>query len=524
MGAPMRALSWFVPALLQAGAAQDFEAGFASITEKELLVHVTELAAPQLEGRDSPSEGLQRAGEYIIARLQAAGVEPGMPDGSYRLGYTLQRPAPVPAECALVLVDDEGGAEESFVLEQDFVPFPDCPGQAEGRLSFFGFGITDSGERYDDLKSKRCEDEIVVILEGEPRHKKLFEGALVTEASDAYAKIKSLEERGARGVLIVRRPPAEQPKGLDGKVVAPVELGFRHSWAEWNPRAPVRQPKGAGSPRIPVLELSLAAASRLLGQDVGELASRIDGSGKPLQLERRGVRVRLAARTAVQAVPIDDIVGLVRGSDAALAGEYLMLSAHYDHIGVDSWGRIGCGADDNGSGSAGLIELAEAMALAKPRRSILVAWFSAEEDGLDGSKAFCARPPVALNSIAALLNVDMIGRLEENEVTVIGAHVNKSLEGVLKEAKKLKPTQIKKVFTDKGLDLWERSDHFTFHQQGVPALFFTEGSIDADNPDYHVYSDTVDKLSTAKMARIIRFMFNTAWLIANQPERPPAPQ
>jgi hypothetical protein len=537
MARPMRTaslLALFVAAGLALGArrtpqapaapaspAQDFEAGFASITEKELLVHVSELAAPQLEGRDSPSDGLHRAGEYIIGRLQAAGVEPGMPDGSYRHGYTLERNAPVPEQCTLVLVDEEG-VESEFVLEQDFVPFPSCAGEGEGRLVFFGFGITDSGERYDDLQGKNCEGEVVVILEGEPRHKKLFDGPEVTKAADSYTKIKAIEQRGARGVLIVRRPPAEEPKGLDGKVVAPTELGFRHTWARWN--HPGLQADTQVNTSIPVLEISMSVATRLLGQDVAELAARIDTSGKPIKLERKGVRVRLSAGMAERPVPIDNIVGLVRGSDAALAGEYLVLGAHYDHIGVDAWGRIGCGADDNGSGSAGLIELAEAMVLAKPKRSILVAWFSAEEDGLDGSKAFCERPPVAMQSIAAMLNVDMIGRCAEYEVFVVGAHVNKSFEDVLKQAKKLKPTQLKKVHTDKALDLWHRSDHFNFHEKGVPTMFFTEGAVDAENPDYHVFTDTVDKLSLPKMGRITRFLFNTAWLIANEPERPPAPR
>lgn len=521
MAGPMRVLTWFLPAVLQAGAAQDFQAGFASISEKELLVHATELAAPQLEGRDSPSEGLHRAGEYIIGRLKAAGVEPGMPDGSFRHGYTLQRTAPNVSQCELV-AEPEDGEPLEFVLEQDFVPFPSCPGQGEGRLVFFGFGITESGERYDDLRGKNCEGEVVMILEGEPRHKKLFDGPIVSKAADAYTKIKALEERGARGVLVVRRPPAEEPRGLDGKVVAPTELGYRYTWAKFE-RAE-HMAKTEVSTRIPVLEISEAAATRLLGQDVHELALQIDASGKPVRIARDDVRVRLSAGLSVQAVPIDNIVGLVRGSDPALAGEYLVLSAHYDHLGVDACGRIACGADDNGSGSAGLLELAEAMVVARAKRSVLVVWFSAEEDGLDGSAAFCERPPVPVTSMVALLNVDMIGRLEEDEVTVIGAHVNKGFVDVLKAAKKLQPTQLKKVFTDRGLDLWERSDHFNFHRKGVPALFFTEGAIDADNVDYHRFTDTVDKLSTTKMARIVRFMFNTAWLVANEPERPPAPQ
>jgi Zn-dependent M28 family amino/carboxypeptidase len=185
---------------------------------------------------------------------------------------------------------------------------------------------------------------------------------------------------------------------------------------------------------------------------------------------------------------------------------------------------VACGADDNGSGSSGLLEQAEAMVLARPYRSVLFCWFSSEEDGLDGSKAFCENPPVPTSAQVAMLNVDMIGRLVEDEVYVIGPHVNKAYEDVLKEAKKLKPTNIKKVFTDKGLDLWTRSDHYNFQEKGVPAMFFTEGAIDAENPDYHLWSDTVDKLSLVKMARISRFMFNTAWLIANDPKRPPSPR
>jgi len=504
---------------------QDFEGGYESITEKDLKVHATELASPQLEGRDSPSKGLYRAGEYIIGRLKAAGIEPGMGvAASYRQTYSLKRRAPVADRCHLAVIPPDG---DEIVLElgKDFVPYPHCPGQGEGALSFFGFGITESGERYDDLRGKNCKDEIVMVLEGEPRNKRLFEGPdEITEASDAYAKIKALEERGARGVLLVRRAPAEQPKGLDDRPLEPTEIGFRHTWAFWNFTRGGKQGSREGHTNIPVAEITEAAASRILGEDVTELAAKMDSSGKPIRKEIKGLKVSLSTDDEEQMVPIDNIVGLVKGTDPALTGEYLVLGAHYDHIGVDSWGRVGCGADDNGSGSSGLLEIAEAMAIAHPRRSILVTWFSAEEDGLLGSEEFAAHPPVAMSSVVTMLNVDMIGRCAEDEVYVVGTHFNPALEDVLKEAKKLKPPKLKKIYTDKALDLWERSDQYHFHKQGVPALFFTEGAIDAENPDYHVYSDTVDKLSFSKMARISRFMFATAWLIANDPERPPRPK
>lgn len=502
---------------------QDFETGFASITEEDLRVHVTELASPQLEGRDSPSDGLFRAGEYIRGRLEAAGIGPGGPNGSYRQGYTLERSAPEPGECLLTVQLGKGAeGETTFELEKDYVPYPSCPGEGEGRLVFFGFGITESAEkRYDDLRGKNCQGEIVMILEGEPRHKKLFEGPEVTKAADAYTKIKDLEDRGARGVLIVRRKPAESPKGLDGKPVEPTEIGFRHTWARWNYAG--LQAKQDINAKIPVLEITEAVASELLGEDVAALAAKIDSGGKPVRKERKDVTVSMRSGLTRKRVPIDNMVGFLRGSDPAVAEEFLVLGAHYDHIGVDSWGRVGCGADDNGSGSSGLLEIAEAMALAQPRRSIYFVWFSAEEDGLLGSEDFSEHTPVPMSSIVTMLNVDMIGRCAEDEVVVVGTHLNPALENVLKEARKLKPLGLKKVHTDKGIDLWDRSDQYHFSKHGVPALFFTEGAIDADNPDYHVFSDTVDKLSLKKMAKITRFLFNTAWLIANAPERPPSP-
>src|SRR5262245_58692072 len=153
MDGPMRLLScsWLVLLCALPGGGDDgLDAGFASITEQDLLVHATELASPQLEGRDSPSKGLYCAGEYIIGRLKAAGVEPGGTNQAYRMGYTLRRPAPVPDQCLLAF-QPKDGEETVLVLEEDYVPFASCPGEAEGTLSFNGFGITESDEKkYDD--------------------------------------------------------------------------------------------------------------------------------------------------------------------------------------------------------------------------------------------------------------------------------------------------------------------------------------------------------------------------------------
>ena len=156
--------------------------------------------------------------------------------------------------------------------------------------------------------------------------------------------------------------------------------------------------------------------------------------------------------------------------------------------------------------------------------SLIAAFFAGEEDGLYGSKAFCDNLPVDASSVVAMLNMDMLGRGEVDEVLALGTQQNPDLEKVLKRAKKLKSTRIKKVVTNRGQDLFQRSDHYWFHKIGIPSLFFYEGWPESDNPDYHTWNDTIDKLDFEKITRSARLIYNTAWLLANDEERPSEPR
>jgi Zn-dependent M28 family amino/carboxypeptidase len=277
-------------------------------------------------------------------------------------------------------------------------------------------------------------------------------------------------------------------------------------------------------PELPVHEITEAVASRLLGEDVAALAERIDRTGKPLRRDLDEVTVYLEAGFEERAVSMDNVVGLLRGSDEDLATEYVVLGAHYDHLGVDPWGRIAYGADDNASGSAAVLEVAEALAAAGPRRSVLFAFFAAEEDGLIGSTRFCEEPPVPRDALVAMINMDMLGRGEVDEVYVLGTDQNPGFEELLVRARKLEPTRVKKVVTDTGRDFWERSDHFPFHEIGVPVLFFFENYPETENPDYHTYRDTIESVDCEKITRSTRIIFNTAWLLTTDDERPEAPR
>jgi Zn-dependent M28 family amino/carboxypeptidase len=247
----------------------------------------------------------------------------------------------------------------------------------------------------------------------------------------------------------------------------------------------------------------------------------MDQNARPNKLSWKGRQVLLRSKCEPAEVELDNVVAWLPGSDAKLAEEVLVIGAHYDHIGVDARGRIGFGADDNASGSAGLVEIAQALAQAHPRRSILACSFSGEEDGLLGSQALAARLPVEKSRIVAMVNMDMIGRGDKDEVAVLGIVQNPALEKVLERARKLAPSGVGKLVLRQGEELFQRSDHYSFHQLGLPVLFFFEGLPIERNPDYHTWRDTIDKLDLEKMRRTSVLVYETAWILANDDERPP---
>ncbi len=502
-------------ALIPAARANEprFEAGFASITAAEVERDVRTLAAPEMEGRDSPSAGLNLAATYIEERMRAAGLVGAGPEGSFRLPFLLDRQEPDPKLCRLE-ADLVGAETREFELGEDFVPLPGCEGVAEGELVFAGFAIASRKDRYDDLSGLALKGKVVLFLQGEPEHPKLFDGPEeVTGFADVYGKLDDLADAGAVGALMVRRP-AETADAGSG------ELGFRYTWARWNAATTAPMKARSREAELPALEISAELALRLLGQDVLAVAQAIERAGKPQRIEVPPVRLTLSSASRRARVPVANIVGKIPGTDPELADEYIVLGAHYDHIGVDVYGRIGFGADDNASGTSAMIEAAEALGLARPRRSVLACAFAAEEDGLLGSTAFVREPPVDREKLVCMLNLDMVGHGDPASVVVLGPKYSSDLSKALKAAKKLEDTGLKRVLTNKAEHLWERSDHYPFFRRGIPSLFFFESPSEADNPHYHTYRDTVDIVSFEKVTRTARLVFSTAWIVGNAEDAP----
>jgi len=504
------ALLLLPPAVAGDTSAEAPAAAFATITEPELKADLERLADPDMEGRDSPSTGLSRAATLIEERFRAAGLTGAGKDGSFRIPFTMKVRVPDPEHCALKV---DGDGAPTFTYGTDFVPVSYAQGEAGGEVVFLGFAIESNEDKYDDVRGE-LHGRVALLVEGEPRHKRLFEGPDVSPAADLFDKLAVLEEQGVVAALVVRRAPP-------GEEQAP-PLSFRSTWAAW-PQAPASA--APREPKIPALEITPAVAAALVGQDVLAIAAKVDSSGKEPKRIDTGRKVTVASASfRDHETPVENVVGILRGSDPALAGEYVVVGAHYDHIGVDMRGRVGPGADDNGSGTVALLEVVQALGVAKPRRSILACSFAAEEDGLLGSHALCAEPPVPKDAMVAMLNMDMVGRGPPEVLAVLGLQENPSLDSLLDRALKLEPTKVKTLMRRKGQELFERSDHYSFHSIGVPVLFFFENLPIDENKDYHTWRDSVDLVDTDKCTRAARLVFNCAWLLATEDGRPPSPK
>ncbi len=473
----------------------------AEISPTDYLAHIKFLASPELKGRLTGTPELQKAAEYIATQFSRAQVKPI--GNSYFQNFEVTARTGLSDRDALVL-REEGRLTE---LRQgvDFVPLNlSANGKAEGAIVFAGYGITAPKLHYDDYANVDVRDKIVVILRHEPQENdptSVFDGKNLTEHALFSSKVTNAKLHGAKAVLIVIDVPNHS---ADGDKLATFE--------------PLTATEDYG---ILVDQISAEVADRLLApskKDLKQVVSEID---RELKSDAFALQPTATAAVTVELKQEKRTTSNVVGYWPGQTSEYVILGAHFDHLGLgqqDSLapsqvGSVHPGADDNASGTAGVIELARSLSAGNAnRRGFLFLCFAGEEEGLLGSAYYAAHPLKPLSDAVAMINMDMIGRLRDNKVYIGGVGTGTGFKALVEQASKHASFQADE--SESGG--YGASDHTSFTAKQVPTLFFFSGL----HSDYHKPSDTWDKINAVDAVRVLQEVSEIARTLANEPDRP----
>ena len=530
----------------QAPVASRLQTGFNAIRESDLRANLTFVAGDGLAGRMSLQPGDDAATEWVVSEFTKAGLQPAATDASGQPSFLQAVPLieykPDPSATLLSLSRKDGGQQQwrAPLVSGAFRDNVDV----SGGLVYVGYGITAPELNYDDYANVDVRGKIVLLMEHEPQEddpKSIFNGTGNTRYATSRVKLLNAQRHGAIAVLLMPEPNATHVPtskrlanvlaGVTAKRLTPIPL-----------QAIANDEVG-----IALMTIQPGVADELLqnsGAIAKELQSSIDRDLKSHSREIAGVQLHLQTKnSSIRSATTYNAAGLLPGSDPALAAETLIVSGHHDHNGAseveEQDGRrhldIWHGADDNGSGTVGVVELAHAFAVnpVKPKRSILFVVFASEERGLLGSYYMAQHPLRPLATTRAMVNFDMIGRDEKpspqtdgvmeipadttNRLNLVGTLYSPDfLHTVQHEDEHVGLTLDDRFERDTALGIFFRSDQFPFILHDVPALWFFTGF----HPDYHHVSDTVDKIDFTKMTKIVRLSYLTLFAIADEKQTP----
>jgi len=545
-------------------------AGETEAVERRLLDVVSFLASEQCQGRATGTEGIDLAAEFIRERFEEIGLNTQLVDGTPFQPFEVDdRPKVGPeTELRFSAPDADGGPGTSFELtpEVDFRPLGGTGCEAfDLPLVFAGYGITGKKEGYDDFADVDVEGKAVIVLRHEPEQanaESVFNGDKDSGHASLRSKLANARAHGAAciifctdefevrkslgqlwedwnktlGELAAENAKLASPDGLSLQQIAEGKAAMgalvdrlAELRRELDGRFDPLLPFGSASLRgddaaIPVVQCRRDAVDRLLAaagaQDLAALEKEIDNGPKPASFELTGWRAAGRVDVRRDKLPARNVVALLEGK-GPMADEAVIVGAHYDHVGARTNGagemEIYNGADDNASGVAAMIEIARTLAAADepPPRDVLFIAFSAEERGLLGSRHYVEHPLVPLADTVTMVNLDMVGRLRSDNLTIFGTSTATNFDGL-----------VDRLAEEHGMTLTKRpsgtgpSDHASFYRKEIPVLFFITGT----HADLHKPTDDVEKINAAGMRRVTAMVTDAVEEILASEARPPFQQ
>jgi aminopeptidase YwaD len=475
--------------------------GQSSLDPDRYLADIKYLASPELKGRATGSPELDKAADYIAAHFKADGLEP-IEGKSYLEPFEVTTSAQMGRGNKFEF--SVNGDSQNLQVSKEFVPFNfSSSGKGSGGVVFAGYGITAPEYNYDDYAGLDVRGKFVIVLEHEPQEfdaSSVFEGKVYTDHAQFYSKAANARSHGARGVILIedRVHHKTDPEQLEafGRAEGPADAGILF---------------------VQVREAILAPWFRAAGKDVSEVESDIDRDLKPRSFALPGVNVRESVDIERAVKTAHNVAGYLRGE----TNEYLIIGAHYDHLGLGGQyslapsltGTVHPGADDNASGTAGVLELAQYFsAQRKPKRGILFITFAGEELGLLGSGYYANHPELPIQNAVTMINMDMIGRLRDGKLYIGGVGTGTGLRADLDAV--APRYNLHPDYSDNSG--YGSSDHTSFTSKQVPVLFFFSGL----HGDYHKPSDTWDKINATGAVEVLQFIADVASRIDSASDRP----
>ena len=460
------------------------------ITAEEIKQHITYLASDELEGRMTGTDALYKAADFLKKEFESYGLKP-LFDGSYFQEFPFMEKLELGDNELTIVIN---GTEKSFKLSKDFTAlgFTDNK-EVKGNLVFAGYGITAKDLNYDDYANIDVKDKIVIVFRNHPDMKTPH--SKFDQYSSLRYKTTTARDKGAIGIIFINTKDNKEDVLVD----------FKYDNA------------------AKITGISALSAKRECFSFISllDIQNQIDSTLTPRSfLVESGINAEISTEVNEVRGTSINVGAFLEAGNEKFKDEYLVLGAHFDHLG---WGgdnslymgepSIHNGADDNASGTTGLLELAEKFASIKNQldRKIVFIAFSGEELGLLGSSYVVNNFPLPIENDITMINMDMIGRLnDKNDLIVYGTGTSSKWKNILDDKNDY---DFNLTFNDEGFG---PSDHSSFYGKKVPVLFFFTGT----HSDYHKPSDDADKINLAGQEKLLKYVYDVALTIANSETRP----
>jgi hypothetical protein len=496
--------------------------GLRMISEKELKYNLDFLGSREFRGRETPSPELEIATLYLGNWAAYAGLKPGMNDGSFYQDVPLTVTSVFQPGTRIVL--SRGTSDRVYYFGKDFCGSFARSGSYMGDVVFAGMGISDPLTGHDDLAGLDLRGKIVVILDAQLPGTVFPLGFTMT--GRLSPRINAIRDRGAAAVLTIV-PPDRQAMKEEGQnifdYIPTGRLGIiydsqRTSFGSSAGSVPERE---QARPPMPFerAEISHDLASDILGVTKAEIAGFFDKAAKGQQvspLQVTGSSARLDVEVELYPAVSRNVIAMVEGSDPVLRNEYIVICGHHDGRGIDDGGIIP-GADDNVSACVALMEIGKALLAERPKRSVILAWFTGEEQMMNGSQYFVNNCPVPREKITACLNIDMISRNHPDSLYLVGSDLLSSeLDAAIVKVNSRYGINFAFDYLYSNLthpqQVYFRSDHYPFVRFGIPSVWFFSGF----TYDYHTVLDDPERVDYGKLYKTTKLIYLTALEIGNR--------